>query len=175
MSATHTTPAPAPAPTVGREAGSNRRSALRWIAGGTTVAAAVCSAAIALWPASEADQARADGKAFGEAVGSLYSADTQADVDAALSDMQTAVDDTRSHAGDAVADQAADQGDALERAADGFVGVHTSDDAFSVDLYQAELNDAVDDLAGQADDFRTQGPEVRQAFWEGVDEGLPQT
>jgi hypothetical protein len=50
--------------------------------------------------------------------------------------------------------------------------VHTSDDSFSVDVYQAELNTAVDDLAGQADDFRTTGPEVQQAFWDGYQDGL---
>jgi hypothetical protein len=31
---------------------------------------------------------------------------------------------------------------------------------------------AVDDLATQAEDFRTQGPEVHQAFWEGYDESI---
>ena len=35
-----------------------------------------------------------------------------------------------------------------------------------------ELDVALDDLEGQASDSRTQGPEVHQAFWEGVDESL---
>ena len=43
-------------------------------------------------------------------------------------------------------------------------------------LYYAEsteeVNDALDDLATQADHFRTNAPEVEQAFWEGVDSGL---
>jgi hypothetical protein len=31
---------------------------------------------------------------------------------------------------------------------------------------------AVDDLSSQAGDFRAQGPEVQEAFWEGYEEGL---
>ena len=62
--------------------------------------------------------------------------------------------------------------DALSRAVDGFVGANTTDDSFEADLYQTELDVAVDDLSSQASDFRAQGPEVHQAFWEGVDTGL---
>ena len=133
-----------------------------------------CSPALtlALWPASEADKARADGEQFGDAVVQLYYADTQAEVDAALVDVDQAVTDTREHAGDEVASQVDEQADALNRAADGFVGANTTDDAFEQDLYQAELDVALDDLESQASDFRAQGPEVHQAFWEGVDSSL---
>ena len=96
----------------------------------------------------------------------------EAEVDAALVEVDQAVSDTREHAGDAVATQAADQEDALNRAVDGFVGANTTDDGFEADLYQAELDVALDDLSSQASDFRDQGPEVHQAFWEGVDAGL---
>ena len=99
-------------------------------------------------------------------------ADTPAEVDTALADVRAAAVDTRVHAGDAVAAQVADQTDALERAADGFVGTRTADDSFEQDLYQAELDVAVDDLASQADDAREQGPEVRQAFWDGYETGV---
>jgi hypothetical protein len=64
------------------------------------------------------------------------------------------------------------QEDALARAAEGFVGSRTTDDAFEADLYQAELDVAVDDLGSQAEDFRTTGPEVQQAFWDGYEAGL---
>jgi hypothetical protein len=93
-------------------------------------------------------------------------------VDAALTDLNSAAVDARDHAGDDVANQIADQQDALARAADGFVGTHTADDAWSVDLYQAELNDAVDDLSSNAENFRTTGPEAAQAFYDGVQDGL---
>ena len=83
-----------------------------------------------------------------------------------------AASDTADHAGDAVANQVNDQADALDRAADGFVGSLTADDEFEHDLYQAELDIAVDDLTSQAEDFRTTGPEVQQAFWDGYDTGL---
>jgi len=53
----------------------------------------------------------------------------------------------------------------------GFVGSHTTDDAFEYDLYQAELDIALDDLASNADDFQSTGPEVQQAFWDGYDQG----
>jgi hypothetical protein len=128
-----------------------------------------------VWPASEADKAREDGKQVGEAVSALYDATSAEEVDAALTDLHDAVADSREHAGDRVSSQVDDQADALARAADGFVGSHTTDDAFEADLYQAELDYAVDDLTSQASDFRAEGPEVQQAFWEGVQEGLPST
>jgi hypothetical protein len=165
MSVAPTTPAPA-APAAGA---SRRRSLLRWMTGGTVTAGVLAAVAIA---ASETDKAREDGKHLGQAVAQLQGAQSQADVDAALADIDTAVSATRDHAGDAVADQASDQDDALDRAVDGFTGTHASGDAFEVDLYQAELNTAVDDLNNQADDFRTQGPEVQQAFWDGYQDGL---
>ncbi len=165
MSVSHATPAPA-AP---RTSGS---SLLAWVLGGLVTAAVVAALAVALWPASEADQAREDGEQFGQAVLQLDNADSEAEVDAALVELDQAVTDTREHAGDAVATQAADQEDALSRAVDGFVGANTTDDGFEADLYQAELDVALDDLSSQASDFRAQGPEVHQAFWEGVDTGL---
>jgi hypothetical protein len=167
MSVSHTTPSTASAE---REAGGS--SLLRRVSGGLVTAAVVAAVTLALWPASEADKARDDGEQFGQAVNHLYYADSEAEVDAALAEVDQAVSDTREHAGDEVAGQAADQEDALNRAVDGFVGANTTDDAFEADLYQAELDVAVDDLTSQASDFRAQGPEVHQAFWEGVDEGL---
>jgi uncharacterized protein YdbL (DUF1318 family) len=151
---------------------ADRGRIVRWIAGGGCLAAAATIAAIALWPASTVDQARSDGERFGEAVSALYTAQEADEVDAALADLNSAAVDTRDHVGDDVANQIAEQQDALARAADGFVGTHTADDAWSVDVYQAELNDAVDDLGRQANDFRTTGPEAAQAFYDGVQDGL---
>jgi hypothetical protein len=159
-----TTPAPAlEAP---------RRRLLFWAGGGAGLAAVLAAGAIALWPASTVDQARDDGERFGEAVSALYSAQSADEADAALADLQGATLDARDHVSDDVANHVADQQDALARAADGFVGTHTSDDAWSVDLYQAELNSAVDDLSSEAEQFRTTGPEAAQAFYQGVQEGL---
>jgi hypothetical protein len=160
------TPAPA------TSAGAEKKSLLRWIAGGATATAVAVAIAIAVWPASETDKAYDDGQAFGDAVVQLQNATNTDEVNAALDDMSAAVSQTRDNAGDAVANQVADQQDALSRAADGFVGSRTSDDAFSVDIYQSELNGAVDDLASNADDFRTTGPEVQQAFWDGYQDAL---
>jgi hypothetical protein len=159
-----TTPAPAlEAP---------RRRLLFWAGGGAGLAAVLAAGAIALWPASTVDQARDDGERFGEAVSAFYSAQSADEADAALADLQGATLDARDHVSDDVANHVADQQDALARAADGFVGTHTSDDAWSVDLYQAELNSAVDDLSSEAEQFRTTGPEAAQAFYQGVQEGL---
>jgi hypothetical protein len=150
----------------------SRNALARWIAGGAGVATILAVGAIALWPASAADKARDDGEAVGQAVNHLYAAESSADVDAALSELDTAVADTRTHAGDEVADQADDQTDALARAADGFAGSVTTDSEWDHDLYQAELDVAVDDLTDNASQFRAQGPEVHQAFWDGVDTGI---
>jgi hypothetical protein len=164
MSLAQTTTAPA--------VGAGRGSLLRWIAGGTGVAAILATVAIGVWPASAADKARDDGEQFGQAVSSLYEAQSTVDVDAALADIHTAAVETRDHAGDAVADQVAAQEDALARAAEGAVGSITADDGFEADVYQAELDVAVDDLTSQAEDFRTEGPEVQQALWEGYETGV---
>ena len=152
-------------------ASSRRLPLVRWILAGTALVAALVVVAIAVWPASEADKAREDGKQVGEAVSSLYGAQTTDEVSAALTDLRTAVSDTRDHATDNVVDQVNDQADALSRAADGFVGSRTSDDSFEADLYQAELDYAVDDLDQQAEDFQNDGPEVQQAFWDGFEDG----
>jgi hypothetical protein len=55
---------------------------------------------------------------------------------------------------------------------DGFVGSRTADHEFDAELYQAELDYAVDDLTTQASEFRTEAPEVQQAYWEGFEEGF---
>jgi hypothetical protein len=164
MSVAHTTPAPV--------ASDRRTSLARWIGGGTLAATALTVLTIAVWPASEADKARADGEQFGQAVVQLQDAQSTSEVDAALAEVQTAAIDTADHAGDAITEQVNDQAGALDRAADGFVGSLTADDEFEQDLYEAELDVAVDDLTSQAEDFRTTGPEVQQAFWDGFDTGL---
>jgi hypothetical protein len=147
------------------------RSLVAVILGGAALVATIVVVAIAVWPASETDKAREDGKQLGEAVTSLYNAQTTEEVDAAVTDVRAALRDARDHAADNVRGQIDDQADALYRAADGFVGTHTSDDAFEVDLYQAELNDAVDDLDHQAANFQDEGPEIPQAFWDGYQDG----
>jgi hypothetical protein len=164
MSYAHTAPA------TEEVAGADRTgSLLRWIVSGTSAAAILAAAAIAFWPASEADEARDDGEQVGTAVNALYAADTPEEVDAALADINVAVSDTADHAGDAVYDQLVAQEDALSRAAEGFVGYYTTDDAWDQELYEWELDTAVSDLESNAEDFRTTGPEVQQAFWDGYD------
>jgi hypothetical protein len=163
---------PAPAPAAGTAGADRHTSLVGRLLGGGLLAALVAAVAIAAWPASEADKARDDGERFGEAVAALYAADSPSEVDAALVDVRDAAADTREHAGDAVADHVSAQADALDRAADGFVGERTADDSFSRDLYHAQLDTAVDDLSTQADDFRDQGPEVEQAFWDGYETGV---
>jgi hypothetical protein len=154
---------------------STRSRVLPALIGGGSGLAVLAALAIAFWPASEADKAYDDGQAFGSAVTQLQSAETSAEVDDALTAMNTAVADTREHAGDAVADQVDAQADALARAADGVAGMVSADDEFTADVYEYELDVAVDDLVDNADEFRTTGPEVQQAFWDGfestVDEG----
>ncbi len=139
---------------------------------GLLAAALLAAVTIAVWPPSEADKARDDGEQMGQAVAQLYDARTSAEVEDALVEMSDAAADAREHGGDAVAEQVADQEDALARAADGVIGALESDDEFEAELYQAELEIALDDLESQAADFRSEGPEVQTAYWEGVEEGL---
>jgi hypothetical protein len=146
---------------------------LGWVLGSVALVAVLVAVAVALWPASAAEEARDDGERLGEAVGQLYYADTTDEVDAALTEVRDATATSVDHAGDRVANQVDEQADALAGAADGFVGTVTADDEFTADLYQAELEYSVDDLYNQATDFREEAPEVEQAFWEGVQDGLP--
>ena len=162
-----------PGSTPARAATTRSTSVLRWVAGGTGLATILAAGAIALWPASETDKARDDGEQVGIAVNHLSTAESSAEVDTALAELDTAIADTRTHAGDAVANQVDDQTDALSRAADGFAGSVTTDSEWDYELYQAELDVALDDLTDNASDFRGQGPEVHQAFWEGFESGLP--
>jgi hypothetical protein len=143
-----------------------------WLVGGVLVVALAVAFAVAVWPASEADKAREDGERLGTAVSALYNADTPEEVDLAVVDVRDAAADTREHAGDAVAEQVSDQADALERAADGFVGERTADDSFEQDLYHSELDVALGDLEDQAQSFRDDAPEVEQAFWDGYETGI---
>jgi hypothetical protein len=151
---------------------TTRRSLLSWITGGLLAAAVITALTVALWPASESEKAREDGEQLGLAVSDLRDAQTTAEVDAALIDVHDAIADTADHAGDEVAEQVDEQADALDRTVDGFAGMHTTDDDFEYELYEYELDVAVDDLTSQAEEFRTQGPEVQQAFWEGYEDGL---
>jgi hypothetical protein len=161
-------------PASGAARAKGRGSLLAKLLGGALVVALLAAVTVAVWPQSAADRAHDDGERLGQAVGDLYYADSDAEVDAAISDIDSAVADTREHAGDELASQVDDQADALSRAADGFVGSVTTDSAWDQELYEAELDVALDDLTTGASDFRAQGPEVHQAFWQGVEDGLPQ-
>ncbi len=162
MSTTHTQTRPKGASLAGR------------IFGGATLAAILAAATIALWPASEAEKARDDGEQLGQAVGQLQSAQSSEEVDAALTEVQDAVQDSRDHAGDRVGEQVDDQAEALDRAVDSYYGAVTTDDDFEAEIYEAELEVALDDLANNASDFREEGPEVVEAYWEGFEDGLPE-
>lgn len=143
-----------------------------WVAGGLAAVAAIVVLVIAVWPASETDKARDDGERVGAAVSQLQSATTTDEVDDALAELQDAVHDTRAHGYDAVDAQVSAQADALDRAANGYVGSISSDDDFEQAVYDDELDTALSDLESNADDFRTTGPEVQQAFWDGYETGL---
>jgi hypothetical protein len=144
------------------------------VAIGSTILAVVAAVAIAIaaWPASASDRAYDNGEQVGQAVRDLYEADSTADVDWALDELDAAVAATRADVSGDVAQQVEDQRDALDRALDGFVGSRDSDDEWDAALYEAQLEGALDDLTGNASDFRAQGPEVHQAFWEGFQSGV---
>jgi hypothetical protein len=151
---------------------AGRKRLVNRLTAGAATLAAVAAVTVAVWPASEAEKAYDDGHDVGVAVSDLYYADSSEEVDQALADLDDALVDTREHAGDAVYEQADKQADALDRAVDGYVGATTSSDDWDQELYEAELEDAVDDLQDNAEEFQTEAPEVEQSFWDGVDDGL---
>jgi len=148
-----------------------RSRLLQWAGAGTLAAVFATSLTIAVWPASAADKARDDGEQMGQAVSALYAADEAGEVDAALADLEVEFSDTRNHAAEQFNEQLSDTQDALSRAAGGFAGAHTAD-GWDADLYEAELDVALDDLADQARAIREDAPEVVQAFWDGFDSTL---
>jgi len=148
-----------------------RRSILVRLSAGAATVATVTLATVALWPASNAEKAHADGEQLGEAVAAVEAADTQEELDAAMEDLDVAVEETADNAGDAVYDEAVEFDDAADRAVDGFVGMNTTDDGFEYDLYEAELDGAIDDLNDQASDLEEGIPEVQEEFWQGYEEG----
>jgi hypothetical protein len=87
--------------------------------GGTVLAAALATLAIAVWPASETDKARDDGERLGAAVTQFYEADDAFEADAARAEIDAAVADARMHAGGAFADQV-DAADVQRAFWDGF-------------------------------------------------------
>jgi hypothetical protein len=149
-----------------------RRNLLRWAGIGTVVAAGLAVLTIAVWPQSETDKARQDGGHVGHAVAGLRTADSTDDVHNALDDLNAAVRDTRDHAGDVIYNQVDAQGDAIYHAVNGVVGATSSTDEWEADLYEEELETAVEDLNSQAEELRTDGTEVQQDFWDGVESGL---
>ena len=159
-------PPPRPAPT------SRRSRLLQWVGVGTLAAVFATSLTIAVWPASEADKARdrrrADRPGRQRA---LRRPERRARSTRRWPTSRSPSPTPRNHAGDRVDEQLSDTEDALSRAADGFAGAHTTD-GWDADLYQAELDVAIDDLADQAQDIREDAPEVEQAFWDGFDSGL---
>jgi hypothetical protein len=139
---------------------------------GILALAVVALATVALWPASEAEKARDDGEQLGQAVNQLYYAESTAEVEDALGEVDEAVADSADHGSDALGEHVSDQEDALVRAADGFVGTLTAESDFDSELYQVELDYAVEDLTSQAEEFRSEAPEVEQAYWEGFEDGF---
>jgi hypothetical protein len=142
---------------------------------GTLCALAAAILTIALWPASEADRARDDGEQLGSAVSALYAAGSAEEVDDAVADIEAAATDIRTHAGEQADERIDDAQDALARAADGFAGSVTADDEWDQELYEYELDVALEDLADGAEDLRDDAPEVEQAFWDGFDSTLSTT
>lgn len=152
--------------------GNPRRPWLYRVGIGSMLAACVAALTIAVWPASAAETARDDGERLGAAVAALYEADTAEEVDEALIEVRDAAEESRDHSSEELDEQIDSQVDALDRAVDGFVGMHETDSDWDYELYEAELDTAVEDLEDQAEEFRTEAPEVVDAFWEGFDEGL---
>jgi len=169
---TSTAPAPTPTPPGPAPRSRSRMSLTRWIAAGVALCAVVAGLAIAFWPASAADTAYDDGQRLGNAVTELQTAETYDDVDNALTDVREAADDARDHASEELGDQITRQGDALSHALNGFAGAVSTDSERDQELYESELDVALDDLATQAEDFRTDAPEVTQAFYDGLQNGL---
>jgi hypothetical protein len=144
----------------------------RWIIGAVTGVAVVVVLAVALWPQSAEDRAYDDGQRLGQALTDLRTADTYAEVDAGLTDVRHAASKAHDHVGDALDEQLTKQQNAFFAAVDGYAGATTTDDAWEQDVYDAELDDALNAFDDQADDFRSSSDDVARAFGDGLQSGL---
>ena len=116
------------------------------------------------------DKARSDGKQLGEAMRTLYDADTPQQAAGALPAVQTAVKDIREDARDEVGDQVDAQEDSVQDAQEALQSLQTAGDQAEVDDARGDLRTAINDIRSQANDNRDNS--VANEFWRGFRDGF---
>ena len=110
---------------------------------------------------SPEDDAYEDGERMGESVRALFDAPDLDDAQSALNGVRASVDEAADETKEHVSDQIETQRGSLEKAAEA---------ASSGDLQ--DLKAAVQQVASQADSFRSGNDSITNAFWRGFEDGF---
>jgi soluble cytochrome b562 len=116
------------------------------------------------------DKARDDGKQLGEAMRTLYDAETPQEAADALPAVRTAVQDLRGDARDEVGDQVDAQEDSVQDAQEALQGLRNANDQAQVEDAIGDLRTAINDIRSQANDNRDNS--VANEFWRGFRDGF---
>ena len=122
---------------------------------------------------SPEDEARDDGKAVGEATRALYDATTPEDAQAAAADLRASIEDLGDDARERVREQVETQGDTLDKAVQAYqAGRTAATEGGDVEGARNDLRNAVQQIASQADSYRSGNDSIANEFWRGFEDGF---
>ncbi len=136
-------------------------------------AALAASLALAGCGNSPEDEARDDGKAVGQATRALYDATTPVDAQAAAADLRASIEDLGDDARERVREQVETQGDTLDKAVQAYqAGRTAAAQGGDVEGARNDLRNAVQQIASQADSYRSGNDSIANEFWRGFEDGF---
>jgi hypothetical protein len=136
-------------------------------------AALAASLALAGCGNSPEDEARDDGKTVGEATRVLYDATTPEDAQAAAADLRASIDDLGGDARERVREQVETQGDTLDKAVQAYqAGRTAAAQGGDVEGARNDLRNAVQQIASQADSYRSGNDSIANEAWRGFEDGF---
>jgi hypothetical protein len=136
--------------------------------------AAVLAASLALAGCGESpeDEARDDGKAVGEATRALYDATTPEEAQAAAVELRSSIEGLGEDARERVREQVETQGDTLNKAVEAYrAGRTAAAQGGDVEGARNDLRNAVQQIASQADSYRSGSNSIANEFWRGFEDG----
>ena len=138
------------------------------------VVAGVLAACLSLAACGESpeDEARDDGERVGQATRALYVAATPEDAQKAADELRAAVNELGADTRERVRDQVDVQSKSLTNAVDAYRRGGTATTSGGVEDARENLREAVQDIAAQADSFRSGNDSVANEFWRGFEDGF---
>ena len=136
------------------------------------IVAAILAASLALAGCGESpeDEARDDGKAVGEATRALYDATTPEETQAAAVELRSSIEGLGEDARERVREQVETQGDTLNKAGEAYRTAAA--EGGDVEGARNELRNAIQQIASQADSYRSGNDSIANEFWRGFEDGF---